>query len=137
MGRVHLTVSRAEGPEAAGRYRIDTERGTLTLEAGEEPQRRASTRTIVMTASAERPPAVPTRLLTPPSAPVGVPHITGGVVVARAPAVVRPQQVQPELVPTPSSVVALPRTPHDAPSHPAPPSHPHQIVRTLERQQVK
>ena len=176
-GRVHLIVARAEGPEPGGRYRIDPDRGTLTLEAGEEtfarageapviaveeqpplvqvyggsqvinercslvaapslaeiarrqPHRRASTRTIVMTAPAERPPAVPTRPLTPPSAPVVVPHATDGVVVARAPTVARPQPVQPEPVPTPSYVAAPPRA-KMAPTHAAPVSrtsdpHPH------------
>jgi len=174
MGRLRLAVSPDADPRVAGRYRIDTERGNLTLEAGEEafaregetpliaaeapspavedqpsvvqvyggaqvidercslsaapslaeiarrqPHRRASTRTIVMVGT-EKPPAVPNRPPAPPSAPVVVPHSTGAVVAtAREPAIARPQQVQPEPVPTPSYVVALPRTSHPAPSQPA------------------
>jgi len=157
MGRVHLIVSPDADPASAGRYRIIedqppvvddqptvvqvyggaqviSERCSLVTAAPSlaeiarrQPHRRASTRTIVMTGSAERPPAVPTRAPRPP-VPVAAPHSTGAIVTTfRAQAVATPQQVQPDAVPTPSYVVALPRVkvapPHDAPSHTAP-SHP-------------
>lgn len=100
--------------------------------AGRRPHRRESTPTFVMTAPVARPASVPARPVTPPPAPVVVPHSTGAIVaVPRAPAIAPPQQVQPEPVPTPSYVVALPRAKmapesaptHDAPSHVAPPAH--------------
>jgi uncharacterized cupin superfamily protein len=96
---------------------------SLAAIAGRRPHRPASTPTIVMTAPMARPSAEPARAVTPPTAPVVVSHSTGAIAAfPRAPATARPQQ--PEPVPTPPYVVALPRvkmTPDAA--APPPPSH--------------
>jgi hypothetical protein len=56
MGRLRLAVSPGADPRVAGRYRIDTERGNLTLEAGEEAFAREGETPLI--AAEEPPPTV-------------------------------------------------------------------------------